>query len=421
MEKIAESKLTAFMEDIKAVNRVMAMWIYSNKNEDKLSPLYAVLKDFNRNLAFHIKKEEIGFLVCREISNFLEDRYEFIDNGKIEDIRQLFTEAELNKIKKRILKGFKKLPYEYLMCLRFNTSNKGFVDIDCKINDEINLKGIDASTLPKEGFNANSPSQLSIYKSKKNDIVEGESLAVFLRFFGYVEPYAPTFSLNESEKKLKTFISLAIILDLLKINRDKYIQFYFQKSVFIYDKDMKLVRSVELNHDLSEALHRVVLGSGLQDLNQSGLSTRTNLFKAKFSEARFFFEAQSRASSEEEVNYFNKLENIMQWFLQGISSTDSSIGFVSLICAFESFFLTTPKDNEKTKSLAGKCGYFLAQNFKDREEIIKDVFEIYNLRNRVVHEGYKLNNTTDIVLFNKLLRYLQASIKKEIKSLGSKS
>src|SRR5690606_23624189 len=74
-----------------------------------------------------------------------------------------------------------------------------------------------------------------------------------------VDEFAMTPPLEQAVNKVKVFIALCLIFNVLWIDFHKYISFYFQKSVFIFDGGTKFIRTVELEHDLSESLHRLIL------------------------------------------------------------------------------------------------------------------------------------------------------------------
>lgn len=92
----------------------------------------------------------------------------------------------------------------------------------------------------------------------------------------------------------------------------------------------------------------------------------------------------------------------VRWIGLGIDEDIGPDKIIKFAIALECLLLDK-EDNSKSNSLAKRCAYILGNNSKERQDKKIQVKYLYDLRSRVVHEGFNFAKDEDIYEFQNLV------------------
>ncbi len=427
MHKDAKKQMIEYIKDFEVLREIIpSSPIYLTEKKDKLYALHECILATQPNLDSTFTKEELKYFISENIGHELQEKYKHLaKNKKYEKLTSLLSKDELNQVVNSIENEISNLPYKYKIYFDFEITNKAFDSIKIPIDTDMNIRGIDRTTIPPS-----SKSDLHHYLIQsygtQYDIKPGNDLVLEISLNGFIDDIGMTPKLEIIINKFKTLIALGIIFNIFSPNYAKYISNFSSKSLLVLNKNSKFLRGIEMEYDLSDLLHKVELHestlrtSRLEEIIYGvGPIDESTLFTNRFKEIQKYFAFQNKSDkTKQEQRYSKRLSNILTWYLMGASSINKSIGFISLIFAFESLFMMVPTETGELLStgLAGRCAYFISDQFKEREEIIDHIGKIYKLRNMIVHEGGQIS-FSDSWLFTRLFSLLQFSLNKEIRNI----
>jgi hypothetical protein len=227
---------------------------------------------------------------------------------------------------------------------------------------------------------------------------------------GFIGPYTETKPLEEAISLLKAFCGAAIALRLLKVEYS-YRSFPAKSRFYVHrqiDDNWRIERVHELDTSVSDTLHDLVL----HDLDGK---LRSDDQKARWMEERLkeigsLFGNRQRAQ---------KILLGSQWLFDSYCGKNELLSFVQTVVVMEILL------GEKTISdllglgelLRNRCAYLIGDSHKQREEVLADFREIYDLRSKIVHRGKVKLNLTEKSLFTKLQWMCRRVIQEEVRML----
>ncbi len=406
MHKAAKTKLDDFLEVVKVYEGISAFWFFHKSTENCLKPLYEVLKSINPSIQDFIQEEDIGFIICDEITKHLRTKTEV--SGKISTIerwQKYFNSDEIEPMKSKIMRMLDSIPLEYKLILTLGESScEGFKNLSLEMGQGLNLVGVDPKALPIVGELGIYP-RLSAEYYEERVLRSGSHLAIIKHFKGYTQNAKETYSVNKALESIDMFISLGIIFGLFAIRKQFIVDLVSQKYITIVNKNNKFVGLFNLPYDKSKTLHNLII------IDRNNFASEV-IHKTKHINS--YLDLLTNKMNEDAKEFTNKINNILYWFLTGTTSTNQTLGFISLMTCFESCYSGPDESREKDQTLTKKASYFIAFHYGERRQIYLDLEKIRILRNKVIHEGFKLESDEDLLLKSILIEYLKTTIAKEL-------
>jgi hypothetical protein len=101
-------------------------------------------------------------------------------------------------------------------------------------------------------------------------------------------------------------------------------------------------------------------------------------------------------------NFDRQILTAVRWIGLGIDEDIGTDKIIKFAIALECLLLDK-EENSKSNSLAKRCAYILGNNSKERQDKKIRVKNLYDLRSRVVHEGFNFVKDEDIYEFQNLV------------------
>ncbi|MFZ3134429.1 hypothetical protein [Methanothrix sp.] len=103
-------------------------------------------------------------------------------------------------------------------------------------------------------------------------------------------------------------------------------------------------------------------------------------------------------------NFEKQILTAVRWIGLGIDENMGTDKIIKFAIALECLLLDkeNKENNSKSKSLAKRCAYILGNNAKERQNKNKRVKYLYNLRSRIIHDGFNDVNEEEIYEFQNL-------------------
>ncbi len=117
-----------------------------------------------------------------------------------------------------------------------------------------------------------------------------------------------------------------------------------------------------------------------------------------------------------------KLIRACQWYFESFCSTDELFSFLQIMMVMETI-LGDKDEAEKTgltELLSNRCAYLISDSIKERDSIIKEFKQIYNIRSIIIHSGRNVFTQREKYLHKKLQWYCRRVILKEIELISKK-
>ncbi len=214
----------------------------------------------------------------------------------------------------------------------------------------------------------------------------------------------------EAVNSLRAFCGLALALQLLKLSQSYHLVSLKRKLLVHREVNGKWV--VENVHELetrhSEAIRDLVLHD--QDGSLSDDQNRVRWMQHSLDYISTVFRAGDRA------------KNVLlgaQWLFESYCGNDELLRFVQAAVVVE-ILLGDKASSDQTglgELLANRCAYLIAGSHSQRNEILRDFRDIYEVRSKIVHSGKNRLALGERTLFDKLLWMCRRIIQEEAELL----
>lgn len=225
-----------------------------------------------------------------------------------------------------------------------------------------------------------------------------------------LEYYSETPTYENVVSSLKSFCGLAIALRLFKVNlqyRSTPTKARFRIHRLI-DESWEVQKTQELDSPTSDAFYDLVLhdlDGALDDDAKKSLWANSRLEDI----GKVF---TSRTKSK-------KLLLASKWLFESYSGKNELLAFIQLTIVLEILLGDKASSDQTGLSvlLRNRCAYLIGTTQTQRNELLKDFQDIYNVRSKIVHKGKSLITNTDRSLFRKLQWMCRRVIQKEVNML----
>jgi Apea-like HEPN len=195
---------------------------------------------------------------------------------------------------------------------------------------------------------------------------------------GYTSLYGGAKATTNAESMFRTFLGLGLSLKLFKHQR-AYAMFHPKERVYVHirqNSSWKLDTKIDLDDDLSEAMSYIAAeefdGHVEERLLQTWMVSNLQKIKTCF--------ASKRA------------ERILlagRWIFDSFVGKNELLSFIQAMVALE--ILLGDKDKSDLlglgELLSNRCAYLIGKSKAQRDEILNDFAQIYNVRSQIVHRG----------------------------------
>jgi len=227
---------------------------------------------------------------------------------------------------------------------------------------------------------------------------------------GFIGQYGENNTEAKTISILKAFCGIGIALRLFK--HDVSYQSVPIKSQIIIHRDVEGFWQIERNYTLdasvSDAIHRLTFNDldGKLESEESKLSWT----KAKLNEIGCVFEGKERAE---------KLLLGSQWLFDSFCGNNELLSFVQSAVVLE--ILLGDKATSDIMGLGellrNRCAYLIGKSQQQRDNILNEFKQIYDVRSRIVHRGKSRLDSSERILFWKLQWMCRRVIQEEVKLL----
>lgn len=384
---------------------------------DKLIPERG---DEIKKLKKYVGDDPVLDFIYETISQDLRENEEYSAGKEKKNLNEIKRYKNIQEISNNIVKDLESLPWKYTFTIPFHEELAEkllplikFLDL----GKDIKIKKID------EDFKNDYP-LVTGNKIKDQSIAMGmfsllaigppdwgdNTLCIQFEGQGFVGFNQQTSTTIAVLDKLKSFFGLAIALRIFNVER-KYRPTALKAKIFMH-RELKgkweMQRSQNLEEEFSTVFHDLVLEDAdgyFKDELSLNLFHKDNFIQAK-----------------KVYTTFNSNERILlasQWLFDSYCTNNDLLSFVQVTVAAEILLGDKASSDELGLGvlLRNRCAYLIGTTQEQRDGILDDFKEIYNVRSKIVHAGKNRITKDEWQLFNKLRWMCKRIIQEEVKLL----
>ncbi len=351
-----------------------------------------------------------------QISKELNEEQQYDSSNptcKLTDIEAYSNTAEASE---KLVEQFNTLPWQYKFSIKFKplflpifegNSNK------YELSDTVSLIKPDDSLISEfplqsgvEGRDKGlfSSGLLSMFSAEEWD---RESVYLQIATEGFTGKYITTQTSESVVSIFKAFCGLAIALRLIKVEHTYHpaspkMHFYIHKNV---NGDWIIDDTEQLPEDLSRTINDLVFHD-LEGGLDSDLKRKSWILSCLKKLKKVF------SNTEQSERLFLA----GQWFFESYMGRNELLSFVQLMVSLE--ILLGDKASSDIiglgELLRNRCAYLIGKDHEQREKILKDFKDIYDIRSKIVHRGKSKLTRRESALFNHLQWICRRVIQEEI-------
>jgi hypothetical protein len=294
-----------------------------------------------------------------------------------------------------IINDFETLPRRYTAILEFNKGlSESFRTFCPKLlrNHDEYLKSEDIKlSVPTPELRAAFPkpkiSFVSMFHGRFD--WQDDNMYLVMNLDGFIPESRTTTPLHDYKSSLKSFIGLALACHLVKKGELSLLmpsvgmggfRYHESSSIFSHnDRGWAFHRPFEFDENISALLQRLQIGSIAEFNIEERRKQEIFLWHIRLIEAAF----QAKASAR-------KIRLSAEWLCDSYAHEDDLSSFVQATTALEILLGGSKEESAKvglTELLANRLAYLIARKTSDRENIMEQFRDIYDVRSTIVHSG----------------------------------
>jgi hypothetical protein len=413
IEKIAE-----LLPQVKVQNR-MFLEQESTMILRLVEPILPQNRQLTERLEQYISETPIFDFVREKLSQELLENQQYDSESSVLPLNEIAGYNEPNVTANRIIQHFESLPWEYTLSIKIEND---FGELFGKTIRNYVISNLIKIVSPGEDFSEEFPLTSGV-EGRDRYLLDGtlltgvrpqqwDLLSTYfqVRVIGFIGRYGITAPIIEAISLLKAFCGIGIALRLFKVNFN-YRPIPTKAKFFIHRQDADewvIERMYDLEAGLSDTLHDLVLHD--LDGNLESEAAKVSWINGRIGEISCVFTHKEKAK---------KIIRASQWLFDSYCGKNELLSFIQTTVVMEILL------GEKTISdlmglgelLRNRCAYLIGDSHKQREDILKDFKEIYDVRSRIVHRGKAKLNMNERYLFFKLQWMCRRVIQKEVELL----
>ena len=411
-EKIAEELPNVNVENRMFLERHSALELLSS---EPVLPQTGPLKDL---LKQYISETPIFDFLYGALSRELHQKQKYDPETPLMKLTELEGYRDPVSVAQRLVGEFESLPWEYKLSIKlenefgslFNQAIKEYA-----VSDSVKLRTPDDDFIEKfpleTGIGARDPSSfvgaLGLLPIPTPQQWDRESTYFQVKVKGFVGKYADSAPLEDATSLLKAFCGIAIALRLFKV-RYTY-RATPSKAKFFIHRNTENAWLFEEVHELEASVSDTFSYLVLHDL-EGRLDTK----EKKLSWMRRQLQLIRCVLSHQEKAH--KIILGGQWLFDSYCGRNELLSFVQTMVVVEILL------GERAISdlvglgelLRNRCAYLIGNSHEERERILNDFKEIYEVRSKIVHRGKNRLDINERFLFSRLQWICRRVIQEEV-------
>lgn len=411
-------KIAGYLPRVKVKNRIFL---------ERKSALILLLAESTLPETGPLKKKLDGYIGEMPIFDFIYETLsrELYDNQSYDSdspslpLTVIQGYEDPTAVAERLVHEFDSLPWTYSLAIKCDND---FGELFAQTIKNYPISDTTRLITPDEAHSAAYP-LVSGIEARDRTIAGGGLLTIFappswdksstylqIDVNGFIGKYGETAPLENAISFLKAFCGIGIALRLLKVNY-RYRPTPTKAKFFIHlsiEDAWQIEGTHELDMSVSDTFHDLIF----HDLDGK-LDTepkKITWMQGRLSEIAGVFQNEEKA---------RKLLLASQWLFDSYCGRNQLLSFVQTTVAMEILL------GEKVISdlmglgelLRNRCAYLIGESHKQREEILNEFKEIYDVRSKIVHRGKSKLNLHERSLFSKLQWMCRRVIQEEIELL----
>lgn len=408
-KKLLKEEVKKLLDEVNISNYVIDIFsIMSAINLDKLFD-----SKVKEKLQLYIKEDNVMFTyLYNSILDFILTSSALDDFSSETGFKKLSNYVDTKEFSAQIVDGLESIPSSGCILISLGEDLEPIIDKNIfEVSEELSL------IWPDEIFKKDYP-LYSGYKRKDMIIHQKNPLMISsekkwsnnetylrIKLEGFFGIHMMTEPVEKAINIYKSFLGFMIAFDIVQIANNNYgkNQYY----TYSYEESFKIIECKNFDDDMNRILNKLSYKKGL-----------TQVFdKTKFINVIMFISAIMKKRKEAE-----KLLLSACWLFDSYHGENDLLSFIQTTVALE--ILLGEKETSDIMGLGAllrnRCAYLLGNSYEERERIIKDFQEIYDIRSKIVHRGKSKLNKDEKKLFRKLQELTKRVIKKEIELLTTK-
>ncbi|MEW6058343.1 MAG: hypothetical protein AB1540_17210 [Bdellovibrionota bacterium] len=412
-EKIAE-----YLPQVKVQNRVFL----ERKSTGVLLLVEPILPQSGMikvQLEQYVSEAPIYNFIYETLSTELYESQEYDSAFPSTSLAELEGYHDPKAVAQKLVEGFESLPWEYSLTIKLEND---FGELFAKTIKNYSICDSMKLINPNDEFIREFPLQSGI-KARDRSLAGGlgllglspqkwnQSATYFqIRVIGFIGRYGDTAPLEEAISLLKAFCGIGIAVRLFKVNYT-YRTLPTKAEFFVHRRvsnAWSIERIRELDAVVSDTFHDLVF----HDLDGSldSEAKKSSWMQNALGSISCVFMNQEKA---------RRLILASQWFFDSFCGKNELLSFVQTAVVME-ILLGEKAVSDLTglgELLRNRCAYLIGKSREQREGILKDFKEIYDVRSKIVHSGKSRLNLYERTLFSKLQWMCRRVIQEEVKLL----
>lgn len=387
---------------------------------DDVLPSHGSVKE---QLHEYFDENPFSSFVIGEISRDIYENSDFQIQINKSPLSTIDRYSNLTLVSKDLVSRFTTLPYEYRFTLPINQElAKYFHENLYPISSGMRL------IIPNEGFSASNPLNSDLVKRQRQihdeswraGLLSGDLYALrewnqnTLFFQVDIEGYYGFLADSKTEyqafSKLKSFLGLLIARRGITSNHTRVANISQKGYVHINNQDKwELLARIDVNDDISSFLTSLAVDEldGILPTIEKKAERLVNVCK----------EIGTSLANDEVTQ---RIIRSAIWFFDSHYGRNELLRFIQAMIAME-IVLGEKKSTDIIgiqELLRNRCAYLIGNSHQQREEVLREFAEIYNVRSKIVHEGKDQINKKEAKLFGSLQWMVSRVLQEELKLTG---
>lgn len=408
-EKCKERLISKLAEGLNSVNGIdyrLDWFAYMNIGTLKLEEILD--SKLREELQTYIREDALTLYVYDTLINEIIENPIFKDYNEKKELYKISEVEDTSVLATKIINSIDNLPLKLDFIFNLGNQFTEYITKGLQLSKEVwiinDLSWLDDTfslTHPIEKRNeliAKSNNSLSI---PLNPRWEDGNLYLLINSNGFASNTVKTNNSFYVENLLKSFLGLMISNEILIFSYRQERIFGSQYYVF---KDNVIFSKVRLNEDFSRGLDKLALNKGLAGTINLEKFNGTLALSAKLFQ------------DNEECE---KLKNACCWLFDSYCGENELLSFVQATITLE-ILLGDKSESDKVglgSLLKNRCAYLLGKTSEERNIILSEFEEIYDIRSKIVHRGHPKLTNYERGLLHKVRNLAKRVIIKELELL----
>lgn len=330
--------------------------------------------------------------INQRLSQELMDSYDYDSNAPPALLASLQQYADVAGTAQRLVDDFESLPWEYTLSLVLPETIKPLLQLakgSYALAPDVVIKPISDDLQKQYPLTAGNQRRQKRLHGQLNRLLvadrtftwgnDGLALQISLR--GFVGAWRDSVALLEGIRTLKAFLGLGLAVDLFELE-SRGLTITSQPYSYMHRRvagTNEIERIDRLDDVLSDCFGKVRPYAAYSRPDRTD-EDKQRWLTTDLERLSCVFRAGEKG---------RRIRLAAQWLLDGILSGNELLAFVQGIVVLEVLLGEEKAANELSLSalLGNRCAYLIAESHAEREAIMKEFKELYDVRSKIVHHG----------------------------------